>query len=98
MKERWLKVIFGPHVSEKGSMHAGKGQLCVFKVAIDATKKEIKEAAQALFEVKVDAVRTVRVKGKTTRFKQVKGRRKDWKKAYVTLAAGEELDFFEHAA
>lgn len=98
MKERWLKVIYGPHVSEKSSMSAGEGQLCVFKVAVNATKKEILEAVQALFDVKVDKVRTVNVKGKTTRFKQVKGRRKNWKKAYVTLAAGSELDFFEHAA
>ena len=97
MKERWLKVILSPHVSEKGSMTAGDRQQCLFKVAIDATKTEIAQAVQALFNVVVDDVRTIRVKGKTTRFKQAKGRRKDWKKAYVTLAAGSEIDFFDQA-
>jgi large subunit ribosomal protein L23 len=98
MKETWLKTILGPHISEKASMGAGDQQQCVFKVAIDANKKDIADAVEALFEVKVDSVRTVRVKGKTTRFKQIKGRRKDWKKAYVTLADGSHLDLFEHAA
>lgn len=98
MKEKWLKVILGPHVSEKASMAAGDQQLCVFKVAIDANKQDIADAVEALFEVNVDKVRTVRVKGKTTRFKQIKGRRKNWKKAYVTLAEGSQVDLFEHAA
>jgi len=98
MKEKWLKIILGPHVSEKASMGAGDLQLCVFKVAIDANKKDIADAVEALFEVNVDKVRTVRVKGKTTRFKQIKGRRKNWKKAYVTLAEGSNVDLFEHAA
>ena len=98
MKEKWLKIIMGPHISEKASMGTGDKKLCVFKVAIDSTKKDISGAVEALFNVSVDKVRTVRVKGKTTRFKQIKGRRKDWKKAYVTLAVGSQVDLFEHAA
>ena len=93
-----IKIILGPHISEKASMGAGGQQLCVFRVAMDANKKDIADAVKALFEVNVDKVRTVRVKGKATRFKQVKGRRRNWKKAYVTLAEGSHVDLFEHAA
>ena len=98
MKEKWLKIIMGPHISEKANMASGEKQVCVFKVAIDSTKNDIGHAVEALFNVSVDKVRTVRVKGKTTRFKQMKGRRKDWKKAYVTLAAGSHAELFENAA
>jgi large subunit ribosomal protein L23 len=98
MKEKLLKIIMGPHISEKANRATSDRQLLVFKVAIDSNKIDIADAVSVLFNVQVDQVRTVRVKGKTTRFKQVKGRRKDWKKAYVTLAAGSHLDVFEQAA
>ena len=64
------------------------------KVRTDATKTEIKQAVEFLFEVKVDNVQVVNVKGKTKRFGQIKGRRSDWKKAYVRLAEGSSLEGF----
>ena len=69
-----------------------------FKVALDANKVEIANAVEQLFEVKVDSVRTVVVKGKSKRRGNKMGRRSDWKKAYVTLQEGQELDFVEGAA
>ncbi|MCL4164354.1 UNVERIFIED_CONTAM: hypothetical protein GTU68_048387 [Idotea baltica] len=63
-----------------------------FKVSVDATKLEIKKAIEQLFEVKVDSIRTVKVKGKQKNFGRRAGKRKDWKKAYVKLADGESID------
>ena len=91
-QERIFKVLFGPHVSEKAAMAADtQGQL-VFKVASDANKLEIKHAVERLLDKKVTDVRVVNVKGKNKRFGQIQGRRKDWKKAYVTLAPGQSVD------
>lgn len=92
-QERLMTVIRGPHLSEKAHIVAEKNQV-VLKVRTDATKKEIKQAVELLFEVKVDAVQVVNVKGKTKRFQQSKGRRSDWKKAYVKLAEGSSLEEF----
>ncbi|MCU4676370.1 50S ribosomal protein L23 [Catenovulum sp. 2E275] len=93
-QERCLKVILGPHISEKATVTAETENTIVFKVLKDATKAEIKAAVELLFEdVKVKSVRTLNVKGKTKRFGARFGRRSDWKKAYVTLAEGSELDF-----
>lgn len=92
-QERLLHVIHGPHVSEKASNVADKYKQFVFKVAVDAKKLEIKDAVEALFEVKVDAVRVCNVRGKARTFKQVLGRRKNWKKAYVSLKEGYDIDF-----
>ena len=92
-QERLMTVIRGPHLSEKSHMAAEKNQV-VLKVRTDATKKEVKQAVELLFEVKVDAVQVVNVKGKTKRFQQAKGRRKDWKKAYVKLAEGSSVEEF----
>ena len=91
-QERIYQVLLGPHVSEKTSTSADKYGQVAFKVAVTANKKEIKQAVEFLVEVKVDAVQTVKVKGKTKRFGQTEGRRKDWKKAYVTLAEGHDID------
>ena len=92
-QERVFKVLVGPHISEKASVLAdGKSQF-VFKVAVDATKLEIKKAVESLFSVKVDEVRTVNVQGKTKRTARGLGKRNDWKKAYVSLQAGQDLDF-----
>ncbi len=92
-QERLLTVIRGPHLSEKAHMAAEKNQV-VLKVRTDATKTEIKQAVEFMFEVKVDNVQVVNVKGKTKRFGQIKGRRSDWKKAYVRLAEGSSLEGF----
>ncbi|MGI9234211.1 MAG: 50S ribosomal protein L23 [Woeseiaceae bacterium] len=92
-QERLMTVIRGPHLSEKSHMAAEKNQV-VLKVRKDATKKEVKQAVELLFEVKVDAVQVVNVKGKTKRFQQSKGRRADWKKAYVKLAEGSSVEEF----
>jgi len=92
-QERLMKVLLAPHVSEKSTMAAELSNQVVFKVVPDATKSEIKKAVELLFDVKVDAVRVLNVKGKTKRTGRVEGRRKNWRKAYVSLAAGNEIDF-----
>jgi large subunit ribosomal protein L23 len=84
-------VILSPVVTEK-SMKAAAFSQFVFRVSLDATKIEIKAAVEALFGVQVKAVNTLRVKGKTKRFRGVLGRRSDWKKAVVTLAQGQSID------
>jgi large subunit ribosomal protein L23 len=91
-QERLLKVLSAPHVSEKATLATESGKI-VLKVATDATKLEIKHAVEALFDVKVDHVRTLNVKGKTKRTGMRMGKRSDWKKAYVTLAEGHDIDF-----
>jgi len=92
-QERLMTVIRGPHLSEKAHNAAEINQV-VLKVRTDATKKEIRQAVELLFEVKVDAVQVVNVKGKAKRFQQSKGRRNDWKKAYVKLAEGSSVEEF----
>ncbi|MGQ0501605.1 MAG: 50S ribosomal protein L23 [Panacagrimonas sp.] len=90
---RLHRIIVGPLVSEKSTRVAEKRNQAVFKVARDATKPEIKLAVEALFKVVVTDVNTLNVAGKNKRFGQSMGRRSDWKKAYVSLAAGQEIDF-----
>ncbi|MBG23071.1 MAG: 50S ribosomal protein L23 [Idiomarinaceae bacterium] len=92
-EERLLKVIIAPHVSEKSTVAAETANTVVFKVATDANKAEIKAAVEKLFEVEVEGVRTVNVKGKTKRTGMRFGKRSDWKKAYVTLKEGADIDF-----
>jgi len=92
-RERIYKVLLGPVVSEKASLAADAGNQVVFKVLPSATKLEIKDAVQALFDVKVEQVRVLNVKGKTRRTRFGIGRRSDWKKAYVRLAQGQDIDF-----
>lgn len=91
-QERIMSILLAPHVSEKASFAADRGEF-VFKVAINATKLEIKKAVEQMFEVKVDSVTTSVVKGKTKRTGQISGRRSNWKKAYVTLEEGQDIDF-----
>jgi len=93
-EERIYKVLLGPHVSEKSSMVAEHNQIC-FKVAPDATKPEIRKAVEALFNVDVKAVQTVNIKGKTKMTKTGLGKRKGIRKAYVTLADGQDIDFMD---
>ncbi|MCM2681433.1 50S ribosomal protein L23 [Echinimonas agarilytica] len=92
-EERLLKVLLAPVVSEKSTMSAENNNTIVFKVVNDADKREIKAAVEKLFEVEVTDVRTSNVKGKTKRTGARFGRRSDWKKAYVTLKDGSEIDF-----
>ncbi len=92
-QERLMKVLLSPHISEKSSIVADQNNQIVLKVANDASKPEIKQAVELLFEVKVDRVQVSNVKGKTKRFGAKMGRRSDWKKAYITLQEGQEIDF-----
>jgi len=92
-EERLLKVLYGPHISEKATIVAdGSGQY-VFRVSNDATKPEIKAAIEKLFEVEVVSVRTLNQKGKVKRTARGVGKRNDIKKAYVRLVEGQEIDF-----
>ena len=91
-QERLMQVILAPVVSEKSTRVADKYQQVVFKVAGDATKPEVKAAVELLFNVKVDGVQMLNVKGKAKRFGRFTGRRSDWKKAYVSLVEGQEID------
>ena len=92
--ERMYQVILGPHVSEKSAMMTEENNQYVFKVAIDASKPEIKEAVEAVFKVVVSDLQVLNVKGKTKRSARGRIRRKsDWKKAYVRLEVGHEIDF-----
>lgn len=88
-EERLMTILRKPHVTEKTA-----GQL-VFSVSVDANKTEIKRAIEKMFEVTVESVRTIAVKGKQVRFGRIKGRRNNWKKAYVRLAPGQEIDLME---
>ena len=90
-QERLMTVIRGPHMSEKSHMAAESNQV-VLKVRRDATKAEIRQAVELLFEVDVENVTVVNVKGKNKRFGMTRGRRNDWKKAYVRLAEGSEIE------
>ncbi|ACR13209.1 50S ribosomal protein L23 [Teredinibacter turnerae] len=92
-QERLYKVLLGPVISEKAAMAAEIANQAVFKVVSDASKSEIKAAVEKLFNVSVEGVRVLNVKGKTKRTRYGMGRRSDWKKAYVTLAEGSEIDF-----
>ena len=91
-KEYLTTVLVAPHVSEKSARIAGEGNQYVFRVRTDATKPEIRAAVEYMFEVKVDRVRVVNVAGKQKRFGRSPGRRQDWKKAYVRLAAGQQIE------
>ena len=92
-KERLMKVLLAPVVSEKSSMAADGSRQYTFKVDTDATKPEISAAVELLFDVKVEKVQTINVNGKRKRFGQIQGKRKDWKKAMVRLQEGQDIDF-----
>jgi large subunit ribosomal protein L23 len=90
-KERWYDVILGPVVTEKSTQGSEHNQI-TFKVRKDATKPQIKEAVEGLFEVKVKKVNTIVVKGKTKNWKGRPGKRSDSKKATISLNEGERID------
>lgn len=92
-QERIFEVIKEPHTSEKSTILAEKRKQFTFKVLKNATKKEIKTAIEKLFNVKVSNVTVANVRGKTKRFRMRTGQRSDWKKAYVTLLPGQDIDF-----
>ena len=85
-------VLLGPIVTAKATSLSEHGQI-VFKVRIDATKVQIRRAVERLFDVKVTGVNTIRVTGKTKLFRQTLGRRSNYKKAVVTLAEGQNIDY-----
>ncbi|CAA0112076.1 50S ribosomal protein L23 [Zhongshania aliphaticivorans] len=91
--ERIYKVLLGPHVSEKSAASAELGNQVVFKVLPSASKLEIKNAVEKLFKVDVLGVRTVNVKGKVKRNRFGLSKKSNWKKAYVSLAQGQDIDF-----
>ena len=92
-EERLYTVLVEPHISEKVSLLGDVANQYAFKVATDATKAEIKQAVEQLFNVKVERVSTLNQKGKVKRTVHGANRRKNWKKAYVRLAQGQDLDF-----
>ncbi|WP_269468946.1 50S ribosomal protein L23 [Thauera sp. 2A1] len=92
-QERLLQVLLAPQVSEKATYIADKNEQVVFKVAADATKPEVKAAVEQLFKVQVESVNVANVKGKSKRFGGMMGRRKNWKKAFVCLKPGQEINF-----
>ena len=92
-QERLLQVILAPQITEKATHIADKNQQIAFKVRTDASKPEIKAAVELVFKVEVQGVTVANVKGKTKRAGRTMGRRKDWKKAYVSLKPGQEINF-----
>lgn len=94
-QQRLMQVLLAPQISEKATYVADKYEQVIFRVASDATKPEIKAAVELLFKVEVEAVQVANVKGKVKRFKGMVGRRKGWKKAFVSLKPGQEINFVE---
>ncbi len=92
-QERLMNVLLAPQISEKATFVADKNEQVIFRVAPDATKPEIKAAVEMMFKVSVASVQVACVKGKKKRFGRYVGQRKDWKKAYVCLAPGQEINF-----
>ena len=96
--ERLHQTLRRPIVSEKSTNAADSGQQVVFEVLTDATKNEIKTAVESLFEVSVEGVQVINVRGKIKRFGKTPGKRTNWKKAYVRLAEGDDIDFLGSGA
>ena len=92
-RERVFQVLMGPHVSEKAAIVADDNNQYVFKVAVDATKSEIRKSVEQLFKVNVEDVQTLKVKGKVKRNRYGYSAKPTWKKAYVRVAQGQDIDF-----
>jgi len=92
-QERLMNVLLAPQISEKATFIAEKNEQVIFHVVADATKPEVKAAVELMFKVTVDSVQISNVKGKQKRFGRHLGRRSNWKKAFVCLAAGQEINF-----
>jgi large subunit ribosomal protein L23 len=95
--ERLMTVLLAPVVSEKATYIADKHEQVVFRVMQNATKPEVKAAVELMFKVEVESVQISNVKGKGKRFGTQMGRRRNWKKAYVSLKAGQEINFAAEA-
>ena len=95
--ERLMTVLLAPVVSEKGTFIADKYEQVVFRVMQNATKPEVKAAVEMMFKVEVESVQIANVKGKQKRFGTHMGRRRNWKKAYVSLKPGQEINFAAEA-
>lgn len=91
--QRLMKVLLSPIITEKSAGLADANRQFAFRVMKDASKPEIKAAVEKLFEVEVSNVQVANMKGKQKRFGAIHGRRSDWKKAYVTLKPGHDIDF-----
>jgi large subunit ribosomal protein L23 len=91
--ERLMQVLIAPQVSEKSTFVGEKNNQFVFRVLTDATKPEIKAAVELMFKVEVNKVQTSVTKGKEKRFGRFIGRRRNWKKAFVSLKPGQEINF-----
>ena len=96
-QQRLMQVILAPVISEKSTFVADHNHQVVFRVDSRATKPEIKAAVEFMFKVEVRSVQVVNVRGKEKRFGQMVGRRNHWKKAYVSLKPGQEINFAEQA-
>ena len=92
-----MTVLLAPVVSEKATFIADKHEQVIFRVAPSATKPEVKAAVEMMFKVQVESVQIANVKGKKKRFGQFNGKRRDWKKAYVSLMPGQEINFAAEA-
>ncbi len=92
-KEQLMNVLIAPHVTEKTSRMMQNHNQYTFRVRRAATKTDIKKAVELMFEVKVDGVRVINEPGKQRRFGKTRGRTQDWKKAYVSLAEGQAIDY-----
>lgn len=92
-EERLMQILLRPHISEKTTTAADSNRQVVFAVDDSATKAEIKAAVEKMFEVKVEAVQVANVRGKVKRFGRTPGKRQNWKKAYVKLKEGNDIDF-----
>ena len=92
-REELMGVLIAPHVTEKTSLAMQNHNQYTFRVRRDATKTDIKKAVELMFEVKVAGVQVVNEPGKARRFGRHAGRTQDWKKAYVSLAAGQTIDY-----
>ena len=97
-QERLMQVLLAPQISEKATFIAEKNEQVVFRVVSTATKPEVKAAVELLFKVEVESVQIANVKGKTKRFGRSTGKSKGWKKAYVSLKAGQEINFVDGGA
>jgi len=96
-QERLMSVLLAPIISEKATFIADKHEQVVFRVAQDATKPEVKAAVELMFKVEVEKVQIANVMGKEKRFGRFMGRRRHWKKAYVCLKPGQEINFAQEA-
>jgi len=92
-RERLMRVLLSPIISEKATLATELGAQHVFRVVPDADKREIGRAVELMFDVEVDRVQVLNVKGKHKRFKQRPGKRPSWRKAYVRLKPGHDIDF-----